>query len=103
DKQVAVVPSRSVPQGLAALAALSPDAALDANVRRMTRGLGQVRTVDVTHAVRDAVIDEITVRQGQAIAFLDERLVAAGPDLLAVTTEALTLADLDEAELITIF
>lgn len=102
-KQVAVVPSRSVPQGLAALAALSPDAALDANVRRMTRVLDQVRTVEVTRAVRDAVIDTLAVRQGQAIAFLDERLVATGPDLISVATEALAQADLDAAELVTIF
>lgn len=102
-KQVGVVPSRSVPQGLAALAALSPDAALDANLKRMTRGLSQVRTVEVTHAVRDAVIDDITVQQGQAIAFVDDRLAAAGADLVEVTMAALGQAGVDDAELVTIF
>jgi dihydroxyacetone kinase-like predicted kinase len=102
-KQVGVVPSRTVPQGLAALAALSPDATLDVNVRRMTRDLDHVRTVEVTNAVRDAVIDEITVRQGAAIAFVDERLVVAGPDLIEVATDALRLAGIETAELATVF
>jgi dihydroxyacetone kinase-like predicted kinase len=69
----------------------------------MTRDLDHVRTVEVTNAVRDAVIDEITVRQGAAIAFVDERLVVSGPDLIEVATDALRLAGIETAELATVF
>ncbi|MDQ3694547.1 MAG: DAK2 domain-containing protein [Chloroflexota bacterium] len=103
EKRVQVVPSRSVPQGLAALAALTPSGSLDDNARKMTRALAHVRTVEVTHAIRDAVIDDVEVRARQAIGFLDETLVAAGVDQVDVAIAAVTAANLDDAELITIF
>jgi DAK2 domain fusion protein YloV len=103
DKQVQVVASRSVPQGLAALATLSPDGPLEENVRKMTRALAQVRTVEVTHATRDATIDDVNVRQGQAIGFVDDQLVASGDELVAVATAAVVAADVASAELVTIF
>ncbi|MBA2521434.1 MAG: DAK2 domain-containing protein [Chloroflexia bacterium] len=103
EKHVQVVPSRSVPQGLAALAALTPRGSLDDNAPKMTRALAHVRTVEVTHASRDAVIDDVEVRARQAIGFLDETLVAAGIDQVDVAIAAVNATRLDDAELITIF
>ncbi len=102
-KHTAVVPSHSVPQGLAALAAFNPDDALDANVRRMTAALDGVRTVEVTRAVRDATIDGVRATRGQVIALVDDRMVAAGDEAVTVAGAALTRAGLDQAELVTIF
>jgi dihydroxyacetone kinase-like predicted kinase len=102
-KQVAVVPSRSIPQGLAALATFNVDASLAANVERMTAALETVRTIELTRAVRDAEIDGVRVAKGQIIGLLDDRLVAAGEDPNAVACQTLEEAGLDSAELVTVF
>lgn len=102
-KRVAVVPSRSVPQGLAALAAWAAGKPLAENVRKMTRALAHVRTVEVTRATRTATIDGLAVRPRQAIGFVDETLVAVGTNLIDVATTAAVAAGLDRAELITVF
>ena len=65
--------------------------------------LADVRTVEVTRAVRDASIDGVAVRSGQWIGLLDDRLVAAADDEDSVLRDALARAGLDAAELVTIF
>ncbi|MGZ9221623.1 MAG: DAK2 domain-containing protein, partial [Anaerolineales bacterium] len=67
-KQVAVVPSRTVPQGLSAMLALHPDGELDAVVEKMTRALENVHTGEITIAVRNVEIDGVNVKAGQVIA-----------------------------------
>lgn len=78
-KQVAVVPSRSVPQGVAAVLALNPEVPFDANAAAMERALASVRSAEVTRAVRATVIDGRRIEMGQAIGIIDGtlRIVAA--------------------------
>ncbi len=102
-KQVRVVPSRSVPQGLAALASYNVDGDLDKNVTDMTGALADVRTVELTCAVRNAVINGVDVGVGQVIGLVDDRLVASGDDPTMVACQALREAGLEDAELVTIF
>ncbi len=102
-KKVRVVPSRSVPQGMAALASFNVDDDLDRNVTDMTRALQNVRTVELTCAVRDAIINGVQVGVGQVIGLLDDRLVASGDNAAAVACKALQEAGLENAELVTIF
>ena len=102
-KRVAVVPSRSVPQGLAALSAFKPGATLAANVAAMTAALASVRTVEVTEAVRDATIDGVCVAIGQTIGLVDDRLVVAGDTAADVVGDTLAYAGVDGAELLTVF
>ena len=103
SKQVGVVPSRSLPQGLAALSAYQPESALDANVEQMTAALAEVQTIEITRATRDVTIDGTVVVTGQVIGLVDDRLVVAGDDLLRVATDTVRIANPDAAELVTIF
>lgn len=77
---VAVVPSRTVPQGVAAALAYHPERPLEENVEAMTRALDTVRSGAVTYAVRDAWLDGREVRAGQVIGLDEERLAAVGDD-----------------------
>ncbi len=103
EKRVLVVPSRSIPQGIAALSAFNADIDLETNCREMTAALASVRTVEITRAVRDATIDDVCVRCGQTIGIHDGRLLAAGDDPIQVSSQTLKHVGLDEAELVTIF
>jgi uncharacterized protein len=76
-KDVKVVPTESIPQGIAALLALNLESGLRENAAIMGEARHQVRTIEATKAIRSAVIGGLSVRKGQAIALLDGRLVIA--------------------------
>ena len=103
DRTIRVVPSRSVPQGISALAAFNFDSDLEENVASMTEALGMVRSLALTRATRSAEIDGVRVEQGQFIGLLDDRLRAGGEDPVEVVLAVLAEADPDQAELLTVF
>ena len=89
DKQVEVIPTRTVPQGVAAILALNYEQSFAANVKAMGTVINQVRTIEITTAVRDAVVDDTEVREGQTIGLLDDKLISAGDDQQAVVDKML--------------
>ena len=103
SKRVVVVPSRSVPQGIAALSSLNFAADLDANVAMMTAALREVRSAEVTYAVRSATIEGVTVVEGQPIGLIDDTLVYAGGSVEDVLLGLLARTDAASAELVTLY
>ncbi len=102
-KKVAVVPSRTIPQGLAAMLSLQPDGELDAVAERMTKALGHVQTGEITVATRSVEIDGVKVETGQVIALLDGKLVASAGSVEEGTLALLEKANAEEHELVTLF
>jgi uncharacterized protein len=102
-KQVAVVPSRTVPQGLSALLSLHPDGELQSVAEKMTRALEHVRTGEITTATRSVEIDGVKVEAGQVIALLDGKLVASAGSVEEGCLELLEKANAADHELITLF
>jgi len=103
-KKVKVVPTRTIPQGIAALLAFNYDSSLEDNVRSMGETRTTVRTVEVTKAVRKTQLNGLKIRKGQFIAILDdEELVARGNEILAVILEAITKAGIETAEMVTVY
>ena len=102
-KHVAVVPSKSVPQGIAAMLALTPDGDFETSVATMTKALSTVKTGEVTIATRSVEMDGVDVKEGQVIGLLNGRLAVAGDDPESVTLEMLAQAGVDEAELVTLY
>jgi hypothetical protein len=93
QKNVRVVKSRSVPQGLAALLAVNPEDGLDENAEAMEAALKVVRTIEITRAARSTSVDGVEVETGQAIAIVDDRLTLAADspeDALIEALRALT-------------
>jgi DAK2 domain fusion protein YloV len=103
EKRLRVVPSRSVPQGLAALEAFSAEADLAENAARMEATLDLVTTIELTRAIRDATIGGVSATAGQVIAVRDNDLVAAGNDEADALQAALAPMNLADAELVAIF
>ncbi|HSB00571.1 MAG TPA: DAK2 domain-containing protein [Anaerolineales bacterium] len=102
-KQVAVVPSRTIPQGLSAMLSLHPDGELQAVAEKMTKALENVRTGEITTATRSVEIDGVKVETGQVIALLDGKLVASAGSVEEGCLELLEKANAAEHELITLF
>lgn len=103
DLEVAVVPTRSLPQGIGALLALDQQATLDGNVAAMLRAAKDVITGEVTHAVRDVALDEVTVHTGDAIGLLDGTLTVAADTYEEVVQRLLEKIPLDDRELVTLY
>jgi DAK2 domain fusion protein YloV len=102
-KQVAVVPSRTVPQGLAAMLSLQPDGDLDSTAEKMTKALGNVTTGEITVATRSVEIDGVKVESGQVIALLDGKLVASATSVEEGCLAFLEKANAADHELTTLF
>jgi uncharacterized protein len=102
-KSVAVVPSKTIPQGLAAMLAHNPDGEVEAIAEKMTKSLASVRTGEITVATRTVEIDGVSVEAGQVIALLDGNLVLSSPAIDKAVMGFLEKAEADKHELITFY
>jgi uncharacterized protein len=102
-KKVAVIPSRSVPQGLAAIMRLIPDGDFDNVVTEMNDALVDVETGEITIATRSVEIDNVQVQEGEIIALHNGKLILAAASLEEACLELLKAAHADHFELITMF
>ncbi|UCD53863.1 MAG: DAK2 domain-containing protein, partial [Dehalococcoidia bacterium] len=103
EKVIEVIATETIPQGIAALLAFNSESDLETNAQAMNRAKSSVRSIAVTRAVRAAKLGELDIKKKQAIGFLEKDLVAAGDSTADVLAEVLARADLDEAEVVTIY
>jgi hypothetical protein len=106
DKDVRVVATRTLPQGISAMLALanaSQSDDLDAAVKAMEAGRQHVTSGEITTAIRDADINDLKISAGQYIGLLDGDLVVVGDDLTGVLRDLLAQATHDDSELITLY
>jgi DAK2 domain fusion protein YloV len=103
DKRVRVIHTKTVPQGVSALLAYNYSAGLDDNARAMERSSQEVRTGEVTTAVRDVRVNSLEIREGQIIGLVDGELTTAGLDLDEVVLDVLQRMGSDEAEVLTLY
>ncbi|MGB9672784.1 MAG: DAK2 domain-containing protein [Anaerolineales bacterium] len=102
-KKVAVIPSQSVPQGLAAMMRLIPHGDFDEVVREMNQAMLDVESGEITKATRSVEIDGVAVKEGEFIALHNGKLVLSSNDLKEATLGLLKSAHADHFELITLF
>ena len=102
-KQVEVVPSRTIPQGLAAMLSLQPDGDLAAVAEKMAKSMDNIRTGEITVATRSVEIDGVKVETGQVIALLDGKLVASAGSVEEGVLAFLEKGNAQEHELVTLF
>lgn len=102
-KEVAVVPSVSIPQGIAAMLALDPDGDFAEVVRAMSDSLADIQSAELTVATRSVEIDGVNCSEGQAIGLLNGKLAVSGDDLGECLIKILEMSYPENAELITLF
>jgi hypothetical protein len=103
EPSIHVVPTRSVPQGVAALLAFNPEGPWQENVVTMTAVLSEVASVEVTAAVRDVELNGVAVTEGRYIGLLDGQLVLAEETSLGALRSTLELAGLSGDAIVTIY
>ena len=102
-KNVAVVHSRTIPQGIAALMAMHPEREVEANAEAMEHALKHVKTGEITRATRTVELDGVDVKEGSIIALADGRLCSSGPDEKAVLDELLERLEVADAGIISLY
>jgi DAK2 domain fusion protein YloV len=102
NKNVTVIPTKSIPQGITAVVALNPDASPEENMEEMNKAILRVKTGQVTYAVRDTVFNDVEIKEGNILGIYNGKLTKAGSDLDKVTKELLDSMIDDDSELITI-
>ena len=104
SKRVKVIPTRTIPQGIAASLAFSYDMDLEENAQAMEEAMTAVKTIEVTKAVRKTQMNGQKIKKGQPIAILnDENLIAGGNNMLDIIFQALTKTNIENTELVTIY
>lgn len=102
QKSVAVVPTRNIPQGVSALLAYSPQADLESNRTKMTQAMEQIRTGEITYAVRSTKYNGWDIAEGDILAIVGDEIKATGDHPLTVLEKL--LADLvdEDSEFVTL-
>jgi len=102
-KKVKVLPARTVPQGVSAMLRLDRQAGLETNFQVMTEALSDSKTGEITVATRSVEIDGVHTEEGQLIGLLEGELVVCGDELGPTLLSLLEAADVQQAELITLY
>ena len=102
-KTVKVVPTETIPQGVAALLAFDYEAEMERNTQLMEKAKSAVRSIEVTRTVRSTQLNGLKIKKKQAIGLLDGKLVMAADKNTSVLNEMFAVLNLDQAEVITIY
>lgn len=98
DKQIIVIPTKTIPQGITALVNYIPDHSVEENKEQMMAEIENVKTGQVTYAVRDTEIDGKTIKQDDYMGIGDKSILAVGKDLKQTTLEMVdAMVDEDSA------
>ena len=103
DKDIRVIPTKSIPQGITAITMFNYEADVDANEETLKEALEMVKTGSVTYAVRDTEMDGIEIKEGNMLGLVESKIKAVGEDYFEVAKEILESMIDEDSELITIF
>ena len=103
DKDILVIPTKTVPQGITAVINYMPEADVDTNLETMEEGIKNVKTGQVTYAVRDTHIDDKTIHEGDIMGIGDQGILSVGQSVEETTKEMLEAMVDEDTELISMY
>ncbi|MDD2252101.1 MAG: DAK2 domain-containing protein [Dehalococcoidales bacterium] len=102
-KKVNVIPTETVPQGIAAMIDFVPEADYETNSSQMAQNFDCVKTIEVTHSARDTSTNGMDIKQGQFVALVDNQLKVSGQNPSDAIFKALSKIDMDECRVVTLY
>ena len=103
DKDIIVIPTKTVPQGITAVISYMPEADVDANLETMQEAVKNVRTGQVTYAVRDTKIDDKVIHEGDIMGIGDQGILSVGQSVEETARDMLAQLVDDDSELISLY
>jgi DAK2 domain fusion protein YloV len=102
DKNVQVIVTKTIPQGITAVTVFNPDADLEANIKAMEEAINSVTSGSVTYAVRDTEMDGKNIKEGNILGIVEGKIQEVGEDMFIVCEDIIEHMVNQESELITI-
>ncbi|MEL1134145.1 DAK2 domain-containing protein [Desulfitobacterium sp. THU1] len=103
DRNVYIVPTKSIPQGISALVNYNPQVDGAENAKNMEDGLSLIKSGEVTYAVRDSQFGELEISEGDVLGLIEDVIQVTGKDLLQVAKETLDTMKWKDHDLVTVF
>ena len=103
DKELLVIPTKTIPQGITAVINFVPELSVEENEETMLREIKNVKTGQVTYAVRDTVIDDKEIKKDDFMGIGDHGIVAVGTDMVKVTRDMIAELVDEDSELISVY
>ncbi|WML35130.1 DAK2 domain-containing protein [Clostridium sp. OS1-26] len=103
DKNVNVIATKTIPEGITAVTVFNPDLSVDDNIQAMEQGVDIVKTGSVTYAVRDTEMDGKTIKEGNILGLVEGKIQDVGEDIFEVCENIISSMVDDDSELITVF
>ena len=103
EKNIFVIPTKTVPQGITALINFMPDKTAEENAQQMTEELSNVKTGQVTYAVRDTLIDDKEIKQGDYMGIGDSSILSVGQDMDAVIKDMVAQMVEEDSSIISVY
>ena len=103
DKNVVVIPSKTVPQGITAIINYVQDKSVEDNKSKMLEEMANVKTGQVTYAVRDTEIDDKVIKQNDIMGIGDQGIVSVGTDVFKTTVDMISNLVDDDTEIISVY
>lgn len=103
DKDIIVIPTKTVPQGITAVISYMPEADVDANLEAMQEAVKNVKTGQVTYAVRDTKIDDKVIHEGDIMGIGDQGILSVGQSVEETAKDMLSLLVDEDSELISLY
>ena len=103
DKNLIVIPSKTIPQGISAMIGFVDDCSPEENKEAMIDSMSYVKTGEVTYAVRDTVIDDKEIREGNMMGIGDEGMLAVGEDIVATTVDMIKEMQDEDSEIVSVY
>ena len=103
DKDLLVIPTKTIPQGITAVINYVPELSVDENEETMLAEIGNVKTGQVTYAVRDTMIDDKEIKKGDYMGIGDKGILSVGQNMVDITEEMISKLVDEDSELISIY
>jgi len=103
DKKIEIIPTHTIPQGVAALLTFDYEAGFETNVQLMKEAITRVKTIEITHAVRPVQVNSLKIKKKQTIGLLDDELLASGSSPEDVLHKILAKVHLKKSEIVTLY
>ena len=103
DKNVVVIPTKTIPQGIVCVTMFNPEAEIEGNILAMEDAISSVKTGSITYAVRDTEMDGNIIKEGNILGLVEGRIKEVGEDVIETTNEVIKAMVDEDSSLITLF
>lgn len=103
EKNIYVVPTKNIPQGIGCLVTFDPDSDADTNMESFTDALENIKSGEITYAVRDTIMDGIEVKEGDVIGITGKKLISSGKSVEDVTKKVIADMIDEDSDIVTLY